>query len=122
MTLGVTVVSGTSSVGGLPAHLAQKGGAGWLHARVATMTGDTAYPTTGYPITASTFGFAVKIVGVIQLATSGSDYQHVEYDYGSQTLRVYGSSGAVLSGTTPSEVGSGSNISSQTWEVLVLGI
>jgi hypothetical protein len=127
MALGVTVVSGTASpvaAFGQPAQLAQKGGGGWLRVRVATITGDAAYPSGaagGYPITASTFMLANQILGIEQIATSGSAYLQVGYDYGNQTIRVYGSSGAVGAGTTPSEVASGSNLSSVTWRILVMG-
>lgn len=123
MTLQITVVSSTSSPQasyGQPAQLAQKGGQGWLRVRTATLTGDTAYPsgaTGGYPVTASTFLFSTQLVGLLSVATSGTQVPYPEFDYGSSVIRFYQASGA----TSASECASGTNLSAVTWRIVVMG-
>src|SRR5438445_7852941 len=121
MALSVTVVTATGGgIYGQPAQLAQKGGQGWLRVRVATLTGDTAYPSGpggGYPITASTFQLYTQIVGLHQIGTSSPTAGLVGYDYSNQVLRVYH-----VGVTTPSEAGSGTNLSTFTARVMVWGI
>ena len=121
MTISITLV--TATAGGLfgqPAQIAQKGGQGWLRVRVATMTGDAAYPsgaTGGYPVTASTFQLYNQIVGMQLLASSGTQVAEPQFDYGSNVVRYYFKSAA----TSLSEVSSGTDLSAVQWRVLVWG-
>jgi len=121
MALSVTLV--TATAGGLygqPAQVAVKGGGGWLRVRVATLTGDAAYPSGsagGYAVTASTFQLYNQILGIQRIATSGTQVPYPEFDYGSNVIRFYDGS----TNTTPSEVASGTSLSAVTWRVLVWG-
>src|SRR6266480_3372603 len=118
MALSVTLV--TATAGGLfgqPAQVAQKGGQGWLRVRVATITGDAAYPSGsagGYGVTASTFQLFNQIVGIQRIATSGTQVPYPEFDYGANVIRFYDAS----TNTTPSEVASGTSLTTVTWRIL----
>ena len=93
MALSVTVVTATGGgLYGQPAQIAQKGGQGWLRCRVATITGDTAYPSGaagGYPVTLSTFQLFNQILGITLMASSGTQVAVPEYDYGASVIRYY---------------------------------
>lgn len=93
MALGVTVVSATSVAGnasyGQPAQLASKGGGGWLRVRVATLSGDNAYPVGGYPVTASTFLLGTQIIAMDEVATFGAITLTGKYDATNSTWRLY---------------------------------
>lgn len=126
MALGVTVVSATAAPGqasiGQPAQLAQKGGGGWLRMRVATITGDAAYPSGpngGYAVTASTFLLASQILGIVPLASLGvATTTDIAFDYVNNVIRFYNN----LAATSASEAGSGTNLTTATWRILVVGI
>jgi len=122
MTLSLTLVTATGGgLVGQPAQIAMKGGQGGLRYRVATLTGDAAYPSGvggGYPVTNSTFQLYSTVLGMNPLASSGTQVPYPVYDYGASVIRFYEASGA----TSASEVASGTSLSGVTWRVLVWGI
>lgn len=126
MTMSITTVSASAGVTpsalwlGYPAQFAQKGGAGWLKVRTATLTGDTSYPSGtggGYPVTASQFMLTI-LYGLDPVATSGTQVATPQFDYGNSTIRFYNAAGA----TSASECASGTNLSTVTWRVFAFGI
>jgi hypothetical protein len=96
------------------AQLATKGDKGWLRVRQALVTGDSSYPSGGYPLSsllANPLGLTT-VVGIYEIATNGSVPQSLSYDYANGTLRVYAGN---------AEVAAGTNLSTATWRVLVFG-
>jgi hypothetical protein len=120
MALSLTLVTATVGSFGQPAQLAQKGGQGWLRVRVATLTGDAAYPsgpTGGYALATSTVQLPNLILGVTPIATATPTTPYPYWDYTGQVLRFYDGS----TNTTPSEVASGTSLTGVTWRVIVWG-
>jgi hypothetical protein len=104
-----------ASVAREEAHLPEfKGGAG-LKLGLVKLTGDTSYPTGGYPLVAADFGLT-QLLAVFAADTSGGF--HPEYDYTNGKLKLRWSAAA---GAVEGEVTNTTNVTTFIGYLLAVG-
>ena len=83
--------------------------------RYARITGDAAYPQTGYPVTPGTFGFGNVIVAVHPVNPAGAQYS-TWYDVLNKSIHFI-----IPGNSTLSEVATGTSLSAISLDVAVYG-
>ena len=86
-----------------------------INIRYALLTGDAAYPQTGYPVTAGTFSFSNVIIAVHPVNAAAAQY-YTWYDLSNKSIHFI-----IPGNSTLSEVATGTNLSAVSLDVAVLG-
>ena len=86
-----------------------------LSIRYAKITGDAAYPQTGYPVTPGTFSFSNTIVAVHPVNAAGAQY-FTWYDLSNKSIHFI-----IPGNSTLSEVATGTNLSAVSLDCAIFG-